>query len=267
MQYGFCLDTGFLTGDAESHIIFNAVGEAGFDYAELRLNSLWGITAKETAALKEALGIIPCKACNYFFPASITLVGPQRDMAGIDAYLEKMLPLALDLGVENLIFGNGGARKIPENESRQTIWAHLREIVECMDKHARNAGIIISVEPLNSRESNIINSYGEAVELTAGLTHVSAMIDSYHVAMDGQNYEDVYKNPEALWHLHTAYPAGRMAPSPTDDMSIYADFVQMVKKLGYNGKISVEGSLRATEPLAIKAEVKACLETLRQLFG
>ncbi|MCL2405776.1 MAG: sugar phosphate isomerase/epimerase [Defluviitaleaceae bacterium] len=266
MQYGYCLSTKFIQGDALAQATYDAIVDAGYDYVELPLSALSEMPPSEVAKLKQALQAIPCKACNLFFPGSINIVGPQRDMSSVNAYLEKMLPLAASLGVETLVFGNGGARKIPDGQTREAIWDNLREVVEAMDHHARKTGIAISVEPLNHTETNIINSYGEAVDLTKGLTHVATMVDSYHVAKDSQSYDDVYKNPQALLHLHTAYPIGRMVPSPQDDIAIYADFVQMVKKLEYNGKISVEGALKATDPHGIKAEVMACLDVLKEML-
>jgi len=266
MQYGYCLGVNFLQDDAIARATFDAVAEAGFDYVELPLFKLWEMSTAEVAKLKEALGAIPCKACNVFFPGALTIVGPQMDMDGVHLYLEKMLPFAAGLGVETLVFGNGGARKIPEGVSREAVWGNLRQVVEAMDAYAKKTGILISVEPLNKSETNIINSYGEAVALTEGLVHVSTMIDSYHVAAEGQNYDDVYKYPKALGHLHTAYPVGRTVPSPGDDMALYDGFVQMVKTLGYDGKISVEGALRATEPRDVKAEVMACLEVVKGML-
>lgn len=64
----------------------------------------------------------------------------------------------------------------------------------------------ISVEPLNTKETNIINSYGEAMELTKGLKNVAAMIDNYHVAIENQTFDDVLQDPAGLKHLHIAYP-------------------------------------------------------------
>ncbi|MCL2527397.1 MAG: sugar phosphate isomerase/epimerase [Defluviitaleaceae bacterium] len=266
MKYGYCLSPYFAKGDAGGQMLFNAIVKAGFDYAELRLCELATLTPEEIAKLKQALQSIPCKACYVFFPPELTLVGPEMDIEGITAYLGRMLPLAASLGAEILVFGNGNARKVPDGQCREAIWKDLRTIAEIMDAKANETGLRISIEHLNKKESNILNSYGEAVALTEGLTHVSAMIDSYHVAQDGLTYEDVYHNPKALWHLHTAFPIGRTAPSPEDDMTQYADFVQMVKKLGYNGRISVEGSLRAADAEGVEKEVRESLATLKQMF-
>ena len=258
MKYGYCLDF-------TNYIVFDAVAEAGFDYVELPLSALSALSEEKIAQLKEALKKIPCKACNLFFPPSLTLVGQNMDMPGIAAYLERMLPFAAELGVETLVFGNGGARKIPDGVSCQSVWANLRTIVETMDIYAAKAGITIAVEPLNTTETNIINSYGEAVELTRGLKNVSAMVDSYHVAMEKQSYDDVIQNPSGLKHLHTAYPLGRMVPSPADDTALYDEFKKAIKATGYDGKISIEGALRGKNADEIRREVKDALAVVKGL--
>jgi sugar phosphate isomerase/epimerase len=267
MQYGYCLDVKFLKGDETSRTIFEAVAAAGFDYVELPFSALSELSRDEFTELKDELKKIPCKACNLFFPPSLTLVGLGMDASGILVYLEKMLPLAAELDVENLVFGNGGARKTPKGVTRESVLENLRLIVETMEIFASKTGIIISVEPLNTTETDMINSYGEAIELTQGLHKVATMIDSYHVAMEKQNFDDVLKNPDRLKHLHTAFPTGRLVPSPQDDMNAYSDFVNTIKKIGFNDKISIEGALRATEPAAIRDEIKAALGVLKGFFN
>ena len=261
MQFGYCLGLDFLQGDTE---LFNAVFDAGFDYVELPLSALYELQVSEIEELKKALKVIPCRACNLFFPRSISLVGPSMDVPEIRAYLAKMLPIAAELGAETLVFGNGGARKIPDDAARAGVWDNLRTLAELMEEYARQTGITIVVEPLNVTETNIINSYAEAVELTKGLTHVAAMVDSYHVAMEKQNYNDVLKSPERVLHLHTAFPIGRLVPALGDDMTQYAAFVHAVKQIGYNGKLSVEGALRGKA--TVMEEVSAALRVLRGLF-
>jgi sugar phosphate isomerase/epimerase len=247
--------------------LFNAVAEAGFDYVELPLSGLSVLTASELQKLKKSLTKIPCRACNLFFPPGLAIVGENTNTEGIKAYLEKMLPLVADMGVETLVFGNGGARKIPQGATRESIWGNLRALVEILDEYAVKTGIIIAVEPLNSTETNIITSYGEAAQLTSGLSNVATMIDSYHVAMEKQNFNDVLENPQQLKHLHTAYPAGRLVPSPQDGTVVYTEFVSVVKQVGYDNKISIEGALRTKNPSEVYDEVVAALSLLRNLFG
>jgi len=265
MKYGYCLDVKFLDGDKKSRAIFDAVVKAGFDYVELPLSALSELSDEKVSELKEELKKIPCLACNLFFPQSVSIaISVRSTKSGAKAYLRRMLPFAESLGVETLVFGNGGARKIPEGSTRQSTMANLRSLVEKMDSSTRTLNIC--VEPLNHTETDIVNSYGEAVRLSKNLPNVGAMIDSYHVAMENQNYDDVLAAPTRMWHLHTAYPVGRFVPSPNDNMSLYAGFVKAVQKVGYDGKISIEGALRAQTLGEIDAEVEAALGVVKGLF-
>ena len=263
MRFGYCMNLDFMDGGFAKSI-FDSVAKAGFDYVELSLSAISELSEDGLAQLEKQLQTIPCKACNLFFPPSLTIVGEYMDVAGIRAYLARMFPLMANMGVETLVFGNGGARKIPEGAAPETIWQDLRHLVQIMDEYAGKHGLTVCVEPLS--DTNTITSYGEAALLTEGLNHVATMVDSFHVAAAGQNYDDVRQTPQKLKHLHTAYPDGRLVPSPADDMTKYADFVTVVKDLGYNDKISVEGALHTTDSAKVYEEVAAALLVLKNLF-
>jgi len=252
------MDIGFLDGDAASRAVFEGVAEAGFDYVELPFYALSAcVKIDELKKTLRGAGL-RCLACNIFFPSEIKLVGRDMDKPAIIKYLERMLPFAADLGVETLVFGNGGARRIPDGETRETVWGNLRWIVEKMDGYAGANGIRIAVEPLNAAETNMILSYTEAVDLTRGLTNAAAMIDTYHTLAEGRNYDDVLVYPDRLWHLHTAYSSKRFVPSPDDEAGWLGDLVKIIKSTGYDDKISIEGNLRA------QADVKGALTALKK---
>jgi len=236
MKFGYCTQIDFDK--------IRALAAAGFDYVELMLYEL--ATYGDLPALKNVLREIPCLSCNVFFVPTITLVGRDRDVPAIEAYLSRMMPLAADLGVETIVFGNGGRRRVPEGESPAEILKHIRDIVERMDTHAARNGLKIAVEPLGSYETDMILSYGEAVELTEGLTHVGTMVDSFHVLYNGQDYADVAARPDRLFHVHTAYTLERLVPALTDDPAQYAPLLEALRNANYNGKVSIEGTERGT---------------------
>ena len=264
MRYGYCMNLDFMDGGFAKSI-FDSVAKAGFDYVELSLSAISALSENGLAQLSEQLQAIPCKACNLFFPPGLAIVGKNMDERGIRAYLARMLPLMANMGVETLVFGNGGARNVPQGAAYEDIWQDLRHLVQIMDEYAGRYGITICVEPLC--DSNIITTYGEGVTLTAGLANVATMVDSFHAATAGQHFDEVLQNPAKLKHLHTAYPDGRLVPAPTDDMTKYADFVRVIKQVGYHDKISIEGAPRTTDPVKIPEEMAAALQTLKNLFG
>ena len=186
------------------------------------------------------------------------------DINGIRTYMAKMFPVAASLGVETIVFGNGGIRSVPKGETYENTWQTMRVLAELMEEYASLSGLEVLIEPLNTKETDMINSYGEAVKLTEGLTCVAAMVDNYHAAMENQSSDDVLENPEKLRHLHIAYPTGRFIPSPEDDVSCYAEFVSAVKQVGYNGKISIEGKLRGEDCFC---EIEKALGVMKGLFG
>ncbi|MCL1786353.1 MAG: sugar phosphate isomerase/epimerase [Defluviitaleaceae bacterium] len=264
MRFGYCMNLDFMKDDFAKSV-FDSVAKAGFDYVELSLSAISELPEAGLLALKEQLKAIPCKACNLFFPQSLTIVGENMDMAGIRAYLGNMLPLMADMGVETLVFGNGGARQIPPGATAEAILQDLRTLVEVMDEYAGKHGVVICVEPLS--DTNTITTYGEAARLTAGLKNVAAMVDSFHAAVVKQDYNEVLEAPDKLKHLHTAYPLGRYVPSPQDHMWQYASFVNTVKQVGYHDKISIEGHLRANCAADVYQEIANALQVLKNLFA
>jgi len=275
MRFGYCLNLQFLEGDATSRRIFEAVCESGFEYVELPMFAMAALSPDQLTALKKELADknMPCLACNVFFPQSIPIIGPERDKSQMLSYIEKALAIAADMGIETAVFGNGGARKIPDGSNREATWSQLRDIVEMMDPIAQRNNVTVVVEPLNQLETDMINSYTDAVKLTEGAKSVAAMCDWYHVFMEGQTLEDLFKYPKKLRHLHIAYGRERLIPSPTDDMNHYGDFAKAVKKLGYNDKLSVEGGFKkigaAEVGSGIESEatdIKMCIDTLKKLF-
>lgn len=266
MQYGFCTNIAFLDGDETSRVVFEGLVETGYDYVELPLSIL--SARGDIGELKKRLADanLPCRACNLFFPPALTLVGENQDKAGIEAYLQKVLPFAAEMGVETLVFGNGGARKIPPGATREATFVNLRTLVETMEKYASQTPVKICVELLNTTETDMINSYAQAVELTNGLKHVAAMIDSYHFLVEKHDYAAVLAHPHRMWHVHTAYSAQRLIPGPNDNKAEYAELQSTLKKLNYDGKISVEGGFRTTAPAEIKKEIKDALSMMKALF-
>ncbi|MCL2421155.1 MAG: sugar phosphate isomerase/epimerase, partial [Defluviitaleaceae bacterium] len=170
MRFGYCLNLQFLEGDDLSRRIFDAVCESGFDYVEFPLNALSALSPDKIAGLKRELAAkgVPCRACNLFFPFDMPIVGPERDRKVIRNYIEKAIATAADIGMETAVFGNGGARRANDGLSKAGVYADLRDIIEMMDPIAEKNGVTITVEPLNQKETNMINSYTEAVQLTEG---------------------------------------------------------------------------------------------------
>ncbi|MFR8126030.1 MAG: hypothetical protein ACLU8J_03700 [Acutalibacter sp.] len=100
---------------------------AGADYAEAGFSSLTGKSLDQVrarAAQLEKAGV-SLESMNVLFPGDFRLTGPQADFSAVDSYLEENLPKAQALGVKVVVFGSGGARRVPESFPQEEAFAQL----------------------------------------------------------------------------------------------------------------------------------------------
>jgi sugar phosphate isomerase/epimerase len=86
------------------------------------------------------------------------------------------------------------------------------------------------------------------------------MIDFYHLASEHEDPAIVLKARDHLRHLHVANPQGRVFPQKWEEYD-YAPFFANLKAIGYDKRISMEGS---TTDLAAQGPITVAL--LRRAF-
>ena len=57
---------------------------------------------------------------------------------------------AKELGLKIIVFGSGGARKVPEGFSQDEAYKQLVEFAKRIAPEAKKRGIVVAVEPLRS---------------------------------------------------------------------------------------------------------------------
>ena len=263
MRFGYCIDANsILTGDP----IFGAVRAAGFDYIETQLTKLLNLPRSqyEEVIARLAWAGLPCRAAMMIFPYDIPLVGEDRDLAAIEAHVEKTIAIAADLGCETLVFGHGGTRRVPAGMTYEATRQRLIDVLQILNRLAASYNLKIAVEPLS--DTDMLVSYPEAAALTAqcGDT-VGALFDLYHGAALGQSPTDITLAPERLFHLHIACPGSRTVPLEGDDQSPYQAFAETAKLVGYDNKLSVEAGVPAgADPVQA---IAGALRVLRNYFS
>lgn len=223
--------------------------QAGFDYFEWSVGGLLHPREDEPVfiqALEQARAVeLPCPAVNVFLPGDLKLTGPQVDWAAIETYLHTALRRAEQAGIEVIVFGSGGARRIPDGFDRQHAWDQLVRFGRLLGPIAADHGVTIALEPLNQGETNVINTVTEGAKLVKDVQHPAfrLLVDGYHWAKDGETAEGIMAAKDLLVHAHTATVEGRRPPTPEDDC---APFMITLKQAGYDGRVSIEGNI--TDP-------------------
>jgi D-psicose/D-tagatose/L-ribulose 3-epimerase len=242
----------------------DAAKAAGFEYLELGTSE---ITALSDADYESAVAHIrqlglPVPVTNLFLPATLKVTGPEVDREEQIRYVRKAFTRLSRLGTGIVVFGSGGARRVPEGFPKDDAFKQLVEFGRRIALEARTHNITIAVEPLRRQETNIINSAAEGLELVSAVDHPNfqLMIDFYHLASEREDPAIVLRAREHIRHLHMANPQGRVFPLAWDEYD-YAPFFASLRTIGYDRRISIEASAK-NFPL----DAPRAISLLRQAF-
>ncbi|MBV7328017.1 sugar phosphate isomerase/epimerase [Chloroflexi bacterium TSY] len=218
------------------------VHESGFDYIECTVVSMLGEEDEATFApvlAQHRSSAIPTSAFNVFLPRTIPVVGPEVDQDRVKRYVDVSLRRARSAGAKTVVFGSGGSRSIPEGFSRADATEQIVDFLKMVGPVAAKNEITIAIEPLNKRESNIINSVTEGVEFAEKADHpaIRVLADFYHMDEDNEPLDNILKCKDWLAHIHVA-DTDRGAPGTGSYP--YAEFVSLLQQAGYDGMVSIE---------------------------
>ncbi len=165
MRYGIC------AGIEEAE----TVKAAGFDYLEM--NVLDGLRPLEKEnpvpeALQRLQKVgISCEGLNILLPGTHRVTGPEVDEEKLTSYLKVVGERAGQLGVKVIVFGSGGARRVPDGFPRdkaaeQILW-FMRRAGEALAPHR----ITLVLEPLCKWVSNVIPLVSEGAGYVRKAAH------------------------------------------------------------------------------------------------
>jgi D-psicose/D-tagatose/L-ribulose 3-epimerase len=222
-----------------------AAKAGGFDYIELGTTELAALSDADFDAAVERIKRVglPTPVTNLFLPATLKITGAEIDAGEQMRYVNAAFTRLARLGVRTVVFGSGGARRVPDGFSKQEAYTQLVDFSRRAAMAARTYGITIAIEPLRRQETNIINSAAEGLDLVNAVANPNfqLVIDFYHLASEREDPAVVLRAREHLVHLHVANPQGRVFPVAWDEFD-YAGFFAKLRAIGYDKRISVEAS-------------------------
>ncbi|HEX7137679.1 MAG TPA: sugar phosphate isomerase/epimerase family protein [Vicinamibacterales bacterium] len=230
---------------------------AGFDYVELATTEVAALADEDFTVAARTLAAtgLPTPVSNLFLPATLKVTGPEANPDAQSTYVARAFERVAQLGVRIVVFGSGGARRVPDGVARGAAFGQLVDFGRRIAPLARARGITVAVEPLRREETNIINSAAEGLELVeaVGDPAFQLMVDFYHLASEHENPDIIVRARGRLRHVHMANPKGRLFPLAWDEFD-YQPFFTNLGRIGYAGRISIEAStqdLNTDAPRAI----------------
>lgn len=218
--------------------------DAGIAFIEINLKSKCAPTVPEAEFEKwraEVRGAaLPVSHANGFFPGEIKLVGPQLDLSQVRDYAEASLARVAKAGVTIVTLGSGSSREAPEGTSVPRAVEQFAECGREIAAIARRHGVTVAVEPLNRKETNVLNRLAEvcAVVDAVNAPNFGATADIYHMCLENEGPEALEAAGARVRHCHIAESRGRRPPgSAGDDFTAYFRALQSIR---YAGAISFE---------------------------
>lgn len=215
----------------------------GFDYLEPAAAEIATMDEQAFQAFKSAVLASPirCESFNSFI-RSLRVVGDDVREDELQAYVESSLERCRQLGGKVVVWGSAGSRNVQEGFSRQKAWEQIQSFLQKAGDIARPKGIVIAIEPLRQKESNILTTGAEALRMVREVHHpnVKMIIDYYHLREENESPEIVWNARKEIAHFHFANPHGRVWPAHASEDPEYAQFFAMVKKISFQGGISIE---------------------------
>lgn len=217
---------------------------AGFRYLELSMTAELVPDKPEEAFLANLARLkalpIPCTRMNGFLPGNgPKLVGPEPDLPAVMRWVEVAFPRARRAGVTLVTVGAGGARRIPAGFEPARAREQFARAMGKVAAVARDNGLILAVENLNSGETNLGNTLAETLGiLEAAGPDVRLTADLFHMLREGDAPGELRKASGRLVHVHVAENKDRLAPGTAGE-----DFrpqLRILREMGYRGAFSFE---------------------------
>lgn len=230
----------------------NAV-KYGFDYLEPAVAEIAEMDDKTFRDFKDRVLASPirCESFNSFI-RKLHVVGDDVHEDELRTYVETALDRCRELGVKVIVWGSASSRNLTPGYPRDRAWVQIQSFLRMAGDTARPRGITIAIEPLRKKESNIINTGAEALQLVREVHHpnVRMIIDYYHLREENEDPKVIWKARKEIVHFHFANPNGRVWPKSSAEDPEYARFFEMVKKIHFRGRISIEARGKFEEDAA-----------------
>ena len=244
---------------------------SGFRLIGTSVSNLLGpdISEEQFMANLQKVKATKCKVymCNVLFPGNLKIAGPDVNEEKVLEHLNFVLRRAKRAGIKKLVLGSGGARKLPDGYNMKKALKDFIFLGRKMGAAAKQHGVTIVLESLNSTETNFINTLKEAATIVRGVGHPAFRlnVDIYHMMKENESPQEIINAKDLIVYCEIAEKEKRTLPGVTGDD--FLPYLKALKQIRYSGPIIVEGRVTnlATEAPLAYAYLSAQLKEAYQI--
>jgi len=230
---------------------------AGYDFAECSVGLLMNISDEDFE--KVIAQNVKIKICNSFIPSEYKIV---EDTPELWAWVEKSLYRMEKLSTEIVVFGSGGARRIPDTMTYEAGFEKNKNFLIRCNELAKKHNIIIAIEPLNHKETNFILEVGSAYKIAKelNLSNIKILADIFHMYVEKEDFSVFNDTVGEIVHTHINNPITRTCPTLEENEYI-VNFANALNAAGYNKTVTIESSFDD-----FSNEIRDAIVYLRKVF-
>lgn len=228
------------------------IAEAGYKGVEIApftlvkegVQEITPASRKEMAATMKEAGI-ECAGLHWLLappPAGLHFTTADKSVRRKTvAYLDELIDFCGDLGGTVMIFGSPKQRNtagISIDEAKK----YFADGLAAVAKHSQRRGIKILVEPLDTSQTDVVNTLSEALEIIKKINHpaIELMFDFHNTADETEPFDALIKKfYKHIYHVHIQEMDGKHLGTGTA-VNEYVKAFQVLKDFKYDRWVSVE---------------------------
>ena len=213
----------------------------GYDFFDFGFHIVHELSDKDFEALLTAVRETGLRGEGALCFADPPMSIYDHTLDEMEAYLLSHLPRAKQLGMEYLVIGSGGARRIPDGMKREEAEAFFIAMLKRYAPIAEREGFDIVIEPLFRVATNFINTFAEGLAICKAVDHprVGLLMDFFHSYKENEPFSVMKDAGDYLKHIHLSALDRRIpVDGDEEETRMLAD---TLREIGYHGRITMEG--------------------------
>lgn len=194
---------------------------------------------------------VDCKVIDNPIPCAVSFSSPEWDIQKWMDYLKLSAYRCAALGAEYWCFGNGGSRRLPEDEDGKVrTMVNMYAAVSASADIAKEYGVKVIVEPLGPSVTNYLCNLPETIAFVKELnrSNVFTMVDYRWEYEQNRPASDLYRYADMIVHAHIDNPGTDYLTQKIrkvqrlDDSFDYTPFLNFIKSDSFHGVVSIEAN-------------------------
>ena len=243
--------------DATLPGLLEKIAGMGFDAVELPLENDGDFTPGRARQSLAETGLKPFL---------VGAMAPGRDLVAADAaavqrtqaYLAACITMAGSIGSPTVcgpFYAQTGRVWRMSPGQRSAAYAELRRNLEPVAALARDAGVVVGIEPLNRYETSLINTVEQALEALEPLlgNGIGLALDTYHQHLEERSLAAAVRAAgEHLVHLQVC---GNDRGAPGGAQTDWTGLLAALTEVGYAGPLNIESFTVDNAAIAVAASI------------